>query len=76
MLEALKQKLSNKINNTIDSIKVSEEERTKRFDICKSCENLNRMDFCNICSCYMPAKTYLPNTSCPIKKWLPIENAK
>ena len=69
MLDALKKKLAEKTNQVIDYVKLSEEERNVRFDICKSCENLGKGDFCRVCGCFMPVKTYMPGQSCPIKKW-------
>jgi recombinational DNA repair protein RecR len=69
MLDALKKKLAEKSEGVTDFLKISEKERNARFDVCKSCEHLAKMDFCKICSCYMPVKTYLPGQSCPLKKW-------
>lgn len=71
MLEALKQRISEKANEIIEIIKLPEEERNVRFEICKGCEHLGKMDFCKICGCYMPAKTYMPDVSCPLSKWGP-----
>lgn len=75
MLEALKKKLEEKLNNATESIKLSDIERDKRFEICKTCENLGKMDFCKLCGCYMPVKTYIPGQSCPAKKWVAIKIA-
>lgn len=69
MLEKLKARLSEKTEQIVNFIKLSEEERNIRLDICKSCENFTNYEFCKICHCYMPAKTYIPTASCPIKKW-------
>lgn len=41
-----------------------------KLDICKQCENLTMSTrMCKICHCFMPAKTRLPGTKCPIGKW-------
>ena len=69
MLDALKKKVANEIKNAIDIIKLPEDERNERLEICKSCDQLGKMDFCKLCGCYMPAKTYMPATSCPLNKW-------
>lgn len=41
----------------------------KRIAICKQCPNLNKMNFCRLCGCFMPAKVRLPGSECPILKW-------
>lgn len=69
MLDALKKKVAEKSGGLLDHLKIPEKDRNVRFDICKSCEHLAKMDFCKICSCYMPVKTYMPGQSCPLKKW-------
>ena len=83
MLDALKAKLAEKAKQTADAtkeylentnIKVSDEIREERFNICKSCEEFHKTtEFCRVCGCYMPAKTWIASTSCPIKKWVKIE---
>ena len=41
-----------------------------RMEICRSCEEfLKPIQLCNVCKCFMPAKTILSNASCPIHKW-------
>lgn len=69
MLDALKKKLAEKAEAVIDHIKLSEDKRNERFDICKSCDKLGKGDFCKLCGCYMPVKTYMPHQHCPIYKW-------
>lgn len=73
MLDALRQKLSQKVHAVTDAILASEQEQQERMAICTSCENFTTHQFCNICSCYMPAKTKLANQSCPLKKWIEIK---
>jgi len=50
---------------------VSLEIETKRYDICKTCENFNlHIKTCKLCSCFIPIKIIMPGSvSCPIKKW-------
>jgi len=47
----------------------SEEDREIRVNLCKSCEKLNTLSFCQICHCYMPLKTYIKTQQCPLGKW-------
>lgn len=54
-------------------IKLSEEDRNQRYDICKSCDQLYEpTSTCKICHCFMSVKTYLPAAKCPINKWTSI----
>jgi hypothetical protein len=49
---------------------VPESTRKTRFQICQSCENLNKTwHRCEICKCWMPVKARLPGTKCPQAKW-------
>jgi hypothetical protein len=49
---------------------VEETVRKTRFQICQSCEHLNKTwHRCEICKCWMPVKARLPGTKCPEKKW-------
>ena len=41
----------------------------KRIAICRECEHY-RMFVCTQCGCFMPAKTRIRFTECPLKKWL------
>jgi hypothetical protein len=41
----------------------------KRIALCKQCSNLNKMNFCKLCGCFMPAKVRIPQAACPILKW-------
>lgn len=44
--------------------------RNKRMDICRSCEFFIKAGSrCQKCGCFMKAKTYLGNASCPVGKW-------
>ena len=42
----------------------------ERYSICQTCEfKINGANLCRKCGCFIPAKTILPITSCPIGKW-------
>jgi len=76
MFDALKKKISEAQNqvaslsaDVMQHIKVSEEDRMARLEICKSCDQFHKTEFCKVCSCYMPAKTWLPYSKCPMSKW-------
>ena len=51
--------------------RVSEEEKTKRLDICKSCPEY-KMGICKKCGCIMELKTTLSEAYCPLGKWLSV----
>jgi recombinational DNA repair protein RecR len=72
MFEALKKKLEKTKDQVVELVKVSEEIRSQRFEICKNCDQLHSTEFCKLCACYMPAKTWLSGASCPLKKWVAI----
>jgi hypothetical protein len=46
----------------------------ERRDICNECfakhETVNK---CTICGCYLPAKTRLASSSCPIDNWREVD---
>jgi len=74
MLEKLKSKLAEKArevsDETVGIVKVDELIRENRFDICKTCDQFHqKSQLCKTCGCYIPAKTWLKSTSCPLKKW-------
>jgi hypothetical protein len=82
MLEKLKAKLSERANRIKDSsvnfledsnLKVPEAVREERLTICKSCPQMHDVGLCKLCGCYMPVKTYLSSSSCPLKKWSKID---
>jgi hypothetical protein len=42
----------------------------QRFEVCLGCDQLNSVTKqCKICLCYMPIKTTLALSECPIHKW-------
>lgn len=80
MLDTLKNKLQEKANRTakftfesVASLKLNDDERNSRLDTCRNCDQFHNTQFCKICGCYMPVKTYLPFAKCPINKWTSIE---
>lgn len=40
-----------------------------RIDTCKSCDKLSKLNFCELCGCFMPAKVRLKTATCPEGKW-------
>ena len=50
--------------------KVSNEEATERFNICKQCpELINLTSQCKQCGCFMKIKTTYNAAKCPLSKW-------
>lgn len=45
-----------------------EDEYNRRLNVCKGCEKLNKLNICDECWCYMPAKAVLVENSCPLGK--------
>jgi|SRR5215472_3969204 len=42
----------------------------RRLSICKACPSFQKLTHtCAECRCFMPAKTRLPNATCPLGKW-------
>jgi hypothetical protein len=74
-LSKLKEKTNKAISNTtelvlIETMKIDEETRNTRLDLCLSCEHLfTPTQNCKKCGCFVQAKTWLKDASCPIKKW-------
>jgi hypothetical protein len=70
-------KLKNLINliekksaESLETIRVDENIREIRLNKCNSCEYLYKpTKNCQKCGCFVVAKTWLRDTSCPIKKW-------
>jgi hypothetical protein len=43
---------------------------SNRRKICKPCEARNtKLNTCTVCNCYIPAKTKLLESNCPMEKW-------
>lgn len=47
----------------------TKEQREERVQICKTCDKLSSLNFCEICHCFMPLKTYMKSQKCPDNKW-------
>ncbi len=59
-----------KTSDVISTLKIDEETRNTRLDLCLSCEYLFKpTQNCKKCGCFVQAKTWLTNSSCPVKKW-------
>jgi len=53
-----------------NALKISEEDKNSRLDICKSCEFFESVkQRCLKCGCFLSVKTYLKAEKCPINKW-------
>ena len=48
---------------------VSKEIAKQRYNICKECEEMNRLKQCSQCGCFVIAKTRFANSPCPKNKW-------
>ena len=50
------------------------EEADRRMRICMSCEKFKHsLKICGICKCYMPFKTKILKSTCPINRWKQLE---
>lgn len=51
-------------------LNISEDEKEKRLNICRSCEFFELSDErCSKCGCYLKIKTYLKAEKCPVGRW-------
>jgi hypothetical protein len=50
---------------------VDDEIAQSRMDICNACEAKNDLNICTACGCFLPAKTKLAKSECPMEKWGP-----
>ena len=49
---------------------IDEEAKDQRVSICLACENyFAKTGQCIKCGCFVKAKTWLKNASCPVNKW-------
>jgi hypothetical protein len=59
-----------RLKNKITVKFVDHELSVQRLSTCKNCEEFVKITSqCKLCGCFLPAKTKLKNSSCPIKKW-------
>ena len=57
------------ISRILDKVFVSDVEKNRRMEICRSCEHFNAMFAqCKICGCFMEAKTRLQGFHCALSK--------
>lgn len=47
----------------------SPETVTERKELCRACPHLTKLLRCDICGCFMPAKTKMAAAFCPQGKW-------
>ena len=58
------------------NIRVPEEERNQRLEICNGCEYFKEsIKMCSQCGCHIPSKSIFYFSECPQDKW-PINNVK
>lgn len=52
-------------------LEISEPELAKeRIKVCEECPNFKKLSRqCNMCNCFMDAKTKFLHSGCPINKW-------
>ena len=54
---------------------VDKENAERRLEVCKECPKLIKLsNQCKVCLCFMPIKTRLNLTSCPLGKWEEIDS--
>ena len=47
----------------------------ERYAVCLECEEFRPWaKQCKVCKCIMPIKVRIPSMSCPLGKWLPVED--
>jgi len=47
-----------------------------RYDICKQCDQLiKNIMICKACYCFLPGKTRLKSSECPLEKWGSVDEA-
>lgn len=51
---------------------VDDEERDRRYSICKSCDKFTENKTCSITNAIMPVNTVWADASCPTAKWLKV----
>lgn len=74
-INKLKEKLQGVIEKPLKRMTVDSCVREERFNICKKCDKFIEItSTCKLCGCFMVAKTWLPNASCPLGKWSNIVN--
>lgn len=66
----LKRKIEDIGKSLSIELKTDSDLRETRLSICKNCEHLyTPTTTCKKCGCFMNAKTWIKNSSCPLNKW-------
>ena len=69
-------KLKQQLKSKHWDIRVSDQVRQERLDICNSCDKFNSTTkFCTNCICHIPSKSLFYYSECPLDKW-PINDAE
>jgi len=51
-------------------VTLPEERQQARLEICDSCEyKIQATNMCGKCGCYLPWKTHMAASACPVLKW-------
>lgn len=56
-------------HSLVTSIIVDTKIREERKSICNSCDKLTYYNVCSVCNCFMPVKTWVTFSKCPLDKW-------
>lgn len=76
-MNELAEKAKDRVISGEHNLKLSEDDRNIRYDICKSCEHFyHPTTTCKKCGCFMVIKTYLSFSECPVGKWKSIKIVK
>ena len=63
-------KLKNQLSRFDWDLRVPENERKERLDICNQCNKFNNeSSFCQECGCHIPSKSLFYFSECPLNKW-------
>lgn len=52
-----------------DTCYVEKEEAERRASICDKCPFKKRLNRCDLCGCYLPAKVRFVQSECPDNRW-------
>lgn len=78
MAKRISDKINDKASQALENLKfkTSAEVQKERFDICLSCDKLYfPTKTCRVCGCFMNLKTWMPEQSCPLKKWSEVRSS-
>lgn len=58
------------IQAKIEEMKAPDDVAQTRMQVCQTCPKFKQtMKICGACGCYLPAKTKLKGSTCPLNKW-------